>query len=304
LQHHQINKLKWDNAINESLTPFPYLYAWYLDIAAPGWLAIADENYYNIMPLAVRKKAGIKYLYQPFFTQQFGLIQKINNSELLAEAIQLIKENFSYAELQFNYKNKVENGSSQQQRQTHHLLLNQSFEIIQSSYNTNLKRKLRKNAAYNFSETDNAKILIDVFRKMKGKEVSVLKQKDYDILNQLIQAAIKKQTGAIKMLYDGKEFLSGTFLLMNKYYIVNLFPVSSETGRINNGMSFLLDAIIKNESGNNKIFDFEGSDIKTVAQFYKSFGADMVPYQKVIINNLPWHSRIIKNIKDGLQSRR
>ena len=60
------------------------------------------------------------------------------------------------------------------------------------------------------------------------------------------------------------------------------------------------DFVLKENSSSQKIFDFECSDIPSVARFYKSFGAVEMNYLKLRINKLPWHLRILKNIKDGL----
>jgi hypothetical protein len=61
------------NAIARSFNGIVYAYSWYLDIVSPGWDALVKDDYKSVMPLTWRKKYGIKYLYQPFFTQQLGV---------------------------------------------------------------------------------------------------------------------------------------------------------------------------------------------------------------------------------------
>jgi hypothetical protein len=52
----------------------------------------------------------------------------------------------------------------------------------------------------------------------------------------------------------------------------------NEEGKMMQSMSVILDAFIRNHSGTNKIFDFEGSTIPGIASFFKSFGAIKVMY--------------------------
>ena len=69
LSHNQINKEKWDAAIDEAINGIIYAKSWYLDIVSPDWTALILGDYEVIMPLTYRKKFGVKYLYKPFFAQ-------------------------------------------------------------------------------------------------------------------------------------------------------------------------------------------------------------------------------------------
>ncbi len=304
IQHLDIDKKKWNEAINNSTTPFPYLYSWYLDIACKNWDAIVDEEYNNIFPIAFNKKSGIEYIYQPFFTQQFGLIKKSNGSEdQLNECINIISKKYSFIETQLNYTNHIIDKEIQfKTRKTHHINLIKSYDEIKLNYNNNLTRKIKKAQQENFEIRllKDPNIIIQEFITNKGIEVRVLKKADYSRLEVLIDTAIKLNHGKIVAIYKNNIFQAATFLLYSHKFIINLFPVSSNEGRKSNSMAFLIDHILKEESESNKIFDFEGSDIESIANFYKSFGAEQVNYLKLIINNLPWHARIIKKIKDGL----
>lgn len=49
----------------------------------------------------------------------------------------------------------------------------------------------------------------------------------------------------------------------------------------------LIDAFIKDHSGQNLLLDFEGSDIHSLAHFYSSFGAREEKYSAIKLNRLP-----------------
>jgi len=70
--------------------------------------------------------------------------------------------------------------------------------------------------------------------------------------------------------------------------MINLLNVSTEIGKSNGAMPYLLDATIRREAGKNKYIDFEGSSVEGIARFYQSFGAENVPYYQLKNNKLPW----------------
>lgn len=84
LKHNEIDKIKWDHTIKNSFNHLPYAYSWYLDCVCPNWHALVTENYEFVFPITLRRKAGVKYLYQPYFTQQLGLfsVEEFSSSEL------------------------------------------------------------------------------------------------------------------------------------------------------------------------------------------------------------------------------
>jgi hypothetical protein len=52
---------------------------WHLDRTAVVWDALVWGDYEFVMPLPVRKKWGIQYVYQPLFCQQLGIFPKPSN---------------------------------------------------------------------------------------------------------------------------------------------------------------------------------------------------------------------------------
>src|ERR1700692_3437990 len=73
LKHNAIDKRRWDEAIDRAFNGMIYAKSWYLDIVSPQWDALVSDDYRAVMPLTWRRKFGVYYLYQPFFTQQLGV---------------------------------------------------------------------------------------------------------------------------------------------------------------------------------------------------------------------------------------
>ena len=86
LRHNQIDRIKWDATIAQSLCDLPYAYSWYLDVVCPMWEALVTEDYAYVMPLPLKKKWGISYLIHPIWVQQLGVFsaQEVTTEKLEA----------------------------------------------------------------------------------------------------------------------------------------------------------------------------------------------------------------------------
>ena len=75
-------------------------------------------------------------------------------------------------------------------------------------------------------------------------------------------------------LYNDKdELLAGVFFLTLYGRHILLFNASFKDNSQYNYMTFLVDFFIKQHAFKNEFLDFEGSNVKGVKRFYKSFGA-------------------------------
>ena len=106
VKHDDIDSVKWNQCLDNSFNCRIYGYDWHLDRTAIDWDALIYGNYKFVMPLPYRKKWGIKYLFQPLFSQQLGIFP--NTTEEVAEQfyIELIKR-FRYSNVQINSKNPI-----------------------------------------------------------------------------------------------------------------------------------------------------------------------------------------------------
>ena len=67
VDHSKIDKTRWDNLVDLSPISFPWWRSWYLDLVTPDWKAIIVGNYDFVLPLPVRKKGMINYVYIPIY---------------------------------------------------------------------------------------------------------------------------------------------------------------------------------------------------------------------------------------------
>ena len=191
-RHRGIDKKKWDEAIANSANGMIYAYSWYLDIACPDWEALIENDYEFVMPLTKRKKYGVNYLFPPFFTQQLGVFSRNQISEeKLKEFLNLIPEGIKFIEINLNTQNTVFSGNfSVKQNLTYELDLSAAYEEMYKSYSDNAKRNLKKAEKNNliFSNSIPADEVMKMFRQNRGKEISSLKERDYETLKALMKA--------------------------------------------------------------------------------------------------------------------
>jgi len=291
LKYHEIDKMKWDTCISKSFNGIIYAYSWYLDIVCEDWDALIDGDYLRVFPLPVKRKFGNNLIYQPFFTQQLGVIsQNILTQEVVAEFLNAIPKTFNYIEIQLNNFNKVDQTKFEiKPFLNHELDLINSYENIKKRYTENLKRKLKKTAESGLFINNNANPdeIVKLFINNKGRHIPQLRENDYISLRRIIYTAIHRGIAKVYGVYDSRNILcAGGFFLVSNRKITFLFSGLSKEGRDTNSMAFLLDQVIKANSNQHLTFDFEGSNDPGLAKFYKSFGSKEIIYYHLIINRL------------------
>ena len=236
LINENIDRKKWDEAIARSFNGIVYAYSWYLDIVSPGWDALVKDDYKSVMPLTWRKKYGIKYLYQPFFTQQLGVFSSDKlNAEVVAEFLSAIPQHFTFVEINLNTFN-LSNASnfSTKSNLTHELDLIESYENIAKNYSDNLKRNLKK-AANNKLQTifvNQPEPVIKLFRENRGASVSNLKERDYKTLTTLmIQAIQRGKAQILNVVNEHNELCAGAFFVESNNKVIFLFSGLSDEGK-------------------------------------------------------------------------
>ncbi len=76
-----------------------------------------------------------------------------------------------------------------------------------------------------------------------------------------------------------------------------LFSATNSDAKKYSAMPFLIDAFIKENAETKNTFDFEGSNDKNLARFYKSFGSTVVHYPHIFHNNLTFPINLLWQLK-------
>ncbi len=292
LQHELIDKKRWDACIHLALNGNLNGYSWFLDIVSPGWCALIEGEYDFVFPLTVWSKAGIKYIMQPYFTQQLGLYYKSAPTQSkLEEFIDSIPKEFKYIDINLNTSNRISPGENVYEMTNLEMKLNEDYKEIAAAYHPNLKRNLKKVAQNYLSreKIENIDEIISLFQSNKGKELKHLGEEQYNLIRQIANSSKERNIGEIWGAYDkNQELLAGILWVTSHHKTIFLFSALSQEGKQQYAMPWLIDTFIKENSGKNLTLDFEGSNDGGLARFYASFGSEKVIYHRYVQNTLPY----------------
>lgn len=300
LQHHQIDKKKYDECITAATNGPLYAKSFYLDNMSPGWSAVIDKNYNWVMPLPWRKKLGCKYLYQPAFTQQLGLFYRTDSVVPWANIVEVIRKKYSFWEVNFNYYTKLPVNHSNfiiNPATNFVISLNTSHRNLYANYHKdvlkNLKRSEKFRLVYRPSKdySNSIKVYIDHY----GERMKHVTKRDYENFRSICAIANETKVLICRDAVNQRNELMATILLLaDDKRLYNLMNTTTEEGRKVEANYFLLDSVFREFGGQQLTFDFEGSDLPGVKKFYENFGAVNEPYFMVRYNNLPWPLKLLK----------
>lgn len=296
VKHNFIDTMKWNHCIDEAPNSRIYAYDWHLDRTTENWNAFVWGNYEFVMPLPIRRKFGISYLYQPLFSQQLGIFP--NPPPEIAqifyiEAFRL----FRYSDVQLNAANQ-KTGLGETivflQRDNYLLPLSADYEALSKNYSKNTKRNIKKaenNSLHFFNE-----ISLENYLLFKQKNlVAGVSKKDILRLKNLIANGLYKGFGKIYGVYTKEnELCAAVYFCRWKNRVIYMNAASDVKGKELHAMFFLVDRFIREQAGKSLMLDFEGSMVPGVARFYKGFGAIVETYFQLKFNRLPLPVRWLK----------
>ncbi|MBC7887028.1 MAG: GNAT family N-acetyltransferase [Ferruginibacter sp.] len=292
-----IDKIKWDACIDKAENGLIYGYSGYLDMMANYWDALILNDYEVVMPLTWNKKYGIYYLYQPFFTACLGLFGNNITADLVNDFLHAIPAKFKYWDFSLNYANRFHLKNFELYDRVNYVLaLNESYEKLYAGFRLNLKRNLKKAEQLNCIVHKNIDIdEVIALAKDQAKKFSPAKKEDYGRFKNLYNQLYSRQKAITYGVYllPGQLVASCVLFFSHSrayYILVGNHPDGKTIGASHT----LINTFIKEHAGQDLLLDFEGSDIRSLAFFYSSFGAITEMYVGIKLNKLPSILQLLK----------
>jgi hypothetical protein len=297
LPYHHIDKLKWDACIDAATNGLIYGNSLYLDTMAKHWDALILDDYKAVMPLTFKRKYGIYYLYQPFFTACLGVFGNNLSSDLVEDFLKAIPRKFKYWDVYLNHGNYFQLKSFEPYERVNYILdLNKSYESIYAGYRDNIKRNIKKSDQLKCVTKKNIDIneVINLAYE-QSKSFSPIKLEDFRNFKSLYQLLAKtKQAVTYGMYTPTNQLVASCALFLSHKRLYYILVGNHPNGRTIGASHALVNAFIKDYAGRNLVLDFEGSDIRNLAFFYSSFGAREEKYVGLKLNRLPKILQLIK----------
>lgn len=300
LPHHEINEKYWDDCVEASAERIIYAFSWYLNTVCKRWDAVVEQDeqgkYASVFPLPLGRRFGQLGVLQPYFTQQLGLFTTPQSKhKSINDYLQLIPGKYKSMYLQLNTDNTAEAKHHAEQltikeRVTYHLPLPLPYEVLSKQYRNRYKLHKAQRSNIEVRPLTSINPLIQLFRHTKGKELSEVKEKHYRLLASLYEVLRHYKAAELWQVVNAAgEAVAAAFFILQPDKIIFLFSGANEEGRRTAAMTLLLDNIIRRFAGTNRILDFEGSMVPSVAKFYANFGATPITYVSLTRQFTPWY---------------
>lgn len=295
LVNNEIDRTKWDSCIERSGNGLIYARSFYLDCFAKSWNALVLNDYKAVMPLPSRKKWGIDYLFQPFITPVLGVFGNDASEEIISRFLDAIPSKYKLWDISLNPSNTVNKKFQKLYRRGNYILsLSSPYNEIRGNYSENILRNISK-AARSGCILKKGVDIRDIIHICKDEwpGFTNIEEGIFDsIVDDIDSFKPYLETYGVYHA-DFGLIASCAFLVDDKrayYWLVGNRPIAKELG----ASPLLIDKFIQDHAGGGKILDFEGSDVKTIAEFYQRFGAIAENYTTIYRNRLPFPLNFIK----------
>jgi len=303
LKREEIDTSKWDRCVAEAPNGWLYARSFYLD-GFGHWDALVKGDYDHIMPLPVKRKYGIRYLHIPPFTGQLGIIGKTPVTQTLTdEFIRHIPASFLLVDLMLNEEDPAPSLPGIRRKQQTNLILSlkEDYASIYRQYSKDAKKNLRRTQALDLIPCFDIDMttIIRLYRDAYGKKNRDLTATSYDKMARLAHRCILDGSGFTMGIRNPQgTLLAAAFFGKDEKRIYYILGAPNAEGRRSNAVHCLIDEVIKKYAGSGITFDFEGSDLPSVAAFYRKFNPREVHYYFVQIIRSPF-LRLFFRLRQG-----
>ena len=278
IPHHKIDFNLYDRCVNQSIQYRYSATSKFLNaVAGSHWDILVMGNYQAVMPVPFVRKMGVKLVLLPKLCQQLGVFSVNDVASMnMAFHAYLMKH---YFVVYYAY-NQVNVLPQDFKRRQNFILLKQPYQEAYRKYSPKRKRKLRldeqveQNAVWRELSFDECKNFM--LENMVGHK----HPKDaYDYIKTL-QALT--QTGHMHFygFYYHNEIINALALYRDVRCVALLGTYNVKEKIKLNGSSKLMDFVIS-EWIWQKDFDFEGSDVPSVEEFFRGFRPFLFHYPAV-----------------------
>jgi len=296
LKNDEIDREQWDNCIKKTHRAKPYAYSWFLDIMAPGWEALVDDDYNSVFPIPSFRKFGIQYVSTPVFLQQLGAFSPDKpGSEALVEFLGFFPEFYKVIDLCVGQEAKYK-GFKVTQRDNLELDLTKHYESLCGNFSAECLRNIELSHRKKPELTIDigADEMIDLYVKDKDNAIDRVKAEDIQRLKNLMNFCIKNKKGKFFGVRAAhKRLIFGLFLTETHGNKTVLLIASSQEANKKYLGYYVINEIIRIYSATRTTLDFARTSVPFVDSFLESFGCTDAPYFRIYRNRLFLPSRIL-----------
>ena len=288
LEARAIDPLLWDRCVASDPAAKVYNYYDYLETFARSWKGAVYGDYAACFPLPGFRKGYLPWLMKPAATQQVQLsvLGGVALDEPVIEALnQLIRER--YKVINIAVAPPVAPGVITRVRTNYSLDLSPEYPVLSANFTKSGLKNIKKATTCGLVLEENGDIekVIALYRSAYGT-LARLKDYVYDAFRELVHRPNKAfQTRVYEVKDEQGALVFAALMLADHKAMYYVLGAPNEKGRALRATYFFINELIRKYAGSGTKLDFEGSDLKNVADFYRSFGPQEEQYHLFQANN-------------------
>ncbi|MCD1117307.1 hypothetical protein [Chryseobacterium turcicum] len=250
----------------------------FLDISSDKkWELLVYGDYEAVMPVPYVFKSGIKIVHNPMLCQQLGVFSKEDNVEINEQFLGFLEKNYLIRIYSFNEFNHFKTSLKSKKN---YLILPNDYETVYSKYSPKRKRKLRldeeivKNSEIKNISFSQAESFI------KENFLGADKEEDVEFFMNIFKNMYEANCLNFSAFYLNQRVINIIVMYVDDFNAALLGTFNDKESVKVSGASVLIDKYIK-ENIQTKIFDFEGSELPNVEEFFRGFRPELRPYHLI-----------------------
>lgn len=247
----------------------------FLDLTSDKkWEILVYNDYEAVMPVPYIYKSGVKIVHNPMLCQQLGVFSQEDQVEINEAFLTFLKKNYIIRIYTFNDANQF---NTSLKLKKNFLIFPEKYETVYAKYSPKRKRKLRldedvqrnseiKNIT--FSEAENF---------IRENFLGARKEEDIQFFVLIFKKMYEAGCANFSAFYQNKRIINIIVTYFDDFTVALLGTFNDKDFVKISGASVLIDHCIK-QNIQTKIFDFEGSELPNVEEFFRGFRPELRPY--------------------------
>lgn len=296
LKNKDIDKIKWDNCLQNADNGLIYGCSWFLDIVCDSWDALIADDYKFVLPLPIKRKYFFSAVHKPVYVHLFSVFGKNVSSELVAKFMNRIPSKFISYTLNLSHKCCFDvSNIIVKQKVAQRLLLNkpyeQLFDDFEKSHRRNIRKSIKNNVKIKITDDINSVVLLK--KEVLSSKNIFVPELDFEKLRMLLDYNFSNFEGEVyNAFYENKLIASAFFAKFKNQYTI--FSGSDNLAKKLGANHHILNEFIKNHANSGGFLDFAGSNIDSIARWNLGFGAKNYFYFEYSKKLLPPLNFILK----------
>lgn len=298
LRRNEIDEIKWDGCIKNAYNESPLGYSSVLDLICENWYGLIVNDYELVMPIPITKRFGWHFIQMPAEIQNLGVFHKAKNVNINIEDLPNLPcfKPFRLISYSFVYQN-IFSRQGFKARSTHYLQLGKTYDELRRNYEQRHRsniRKVERNGISLFESNDPTMLFLIRNEMAKSNKELKMSKATVRAFKLLILKSTNADWGTLVYAAKDGKVISGGFFLQGRKRDVFLLSASLNEAKKLSASFGIVDYYIRKMSGQNRVLDLSGSDIKGIALFLRGFGSIPTTYYQYEYNRLP---RVMKFVK-------